>query len=85
MLVRGGACRKPPHRNRTRWDEKLAWYRAHAILPQEGGGEPETLVVTRDALNRSIDAARIMPLPRKCLDLKDRNADILAEPKRRER
>lgn len=45
---------------RRRWEEKLAWYRAHGILPhEEGGGSKGTLVVTRDEPNGSIDSARI--------------------------
>jgi hypothetical protein len=45
---------------RRRWEEKLAWYRAHAILPhQEGVGERGTLIVSRDEANGSIDSAKI--------------------------
>lgn len=43
-----------------RWEEKLAWYRCHKIIPyQEGGGSGGTLIVTRDEPNGSIDSARI--------------------------
>jgi hypothetical protein len=45
---------------RRRWEEKLAWYRAHDILTrEEGGGENGTLIVTRDEANGSIDSAMI--------------------------
>lgn len=48
---------------RRRWEEKLAWYRAHRILPQEeGGGEIGTLIITRDEANGSIDSAKITKL-----------------------
>jgi GTPase SAR1 family protein len=48
---------------RWRWDEKLAWYRGHRILPQEeGGGESGVLIVTRDEPNGSIDSPRITRL-----------------------
>ncbi len=45
---------------RRRWEEKLDWYRSHAILPQEdGGGVSGTLLVTSDEANGSIDSAKI--------------------------
>lgn len=45
---------------RRRWEEKLAWYRAHGILPhEEGGGSIGTLIVSRDEPNGSIDSAHI--------------------------
>lgn len=48
---------------RRRWEEKLAWYRTHGILPhQEGSGENGTLIVTRDEMNGSIDSAKISKL-----------------------
>ena len=48
---------------RRRWKEKLEWYRAHSILPQEeGGGENGTLIITRDEANGSIDSAKITAL-----------------------
>ena len=48
---------------RRRWEEKLGWYRAHGILPQEeGGGECGTLVITRDEANGSIDSEKITTL-----------------------
>ena len=48
---------------RRRWEEKLGWYRAHGILPQEeGSGENGTLIVTRDEANGSIDSAKITAL-----------------------
>ncbi|MGH7848108.1 MAG: AAA family ATPase [Candidatus Binatia bacterium] len=48
---------------RRRWEEKLAWYRAHGILPrEEGGGDNGTLIVTRDEANGSIDSAKITKL-----------------------
>ena len=48
---------------RRRWEEKLEWYRAREILPQEeGGGENGTLIITRDETNGSIDSAKITSL-----------------------
>ena len=48
---------------RRRWKEKLKWYRAQKILPQEeGGGKNGTLIVTRDEANGSIDSAKITSL-----------------------
>lgn len=48
---------------RRRWEDKLAWYRAHGILPHEEGGGPNgTLVITRDESNGSIDSAKITQL-----------------------
>ena len=48
---------------RRRWEEKLGWYRAHGILPQEeGSGENGTLIITRDEANGSIDSAKITTL-----------------------
>lgn len=50
-------------RYRRRWEEKLSWYRAHGILPQEeGSGENGTLIITRDEANGSIDSAKITKL-----------------------
>ena len=50
---------------RRRWEEKLGWYRAHGILPQEeGGGENGILIITRDKANGSIDSAKITTLIR---------------------
>ena len=48
---------------RRRWEEKLEWYRAHSILPQEeGGGQNGTLIITRDEANGSIDSSKITAL-----------------------
>lgn len=45
---------------RRRWEEKLAWYCSHSILPpEEGEGEHGTLIITRDEANGSIDSAKI--------------------------
>lgn len=45
---------------RHRWEEKLAWYRSHGIVPlEEGNGEQGTLIVTRDEENGSIDSEKI--------------------------
>ena len=44
---------------KSRWDQKLEWYRTHGILPHdEGGGDNGSLVITRDEQNGSIDSAR---------------------------
>ena len=48
---------------RRRWEEKLAWYRTHGILPlEEGSGENGTLIITRDEANGSITSAKITKL-----------------------
>lgn len=48
---------------RRRWEEKLAWYRTHNILPhEEGGGDRGILIITRDEVNGSIDSAKITKL-----------------------
>ena len=53
---------------RSRWEEKLRWYRAHGVLPQEEeDGENGTLIVTRDEANGSINSAKIAALIRDVL------------------
>ena len=48
---------------RQRWEEKLAWYKHHNILPHEdGGGSNGTLIITRDEPNGSIDSAYIQQI-----------------------
>lgn len=48
---------------RRRWEEKLAWYRTHDILPyEEGGGDRGILIITRDEANGSIDSSKITKL-----------------------
>lgn len=48
---------------RRRWEQKLAWYRSHDILPhEEGGGANGTLIITRDEPNGGIDSAKITKL-----------------------
>jgi len=45
---------------RFRWEQKLAWYKAHGILThEEGGGPGGSLIITRDESNGSIDSAQI--------------------------
>lgn len=45
---------------RKRWEEKLAWYKAHAIAPHEdGGGENGTLVITSESLQGGISSQEI--------------------------
>jgi ATP-dependent exoDNAse (exonuclease V) alpha subunit len=45
---------------RRRWEEKLAWYKSHGILPSEDGGGPGGhLIISRDESNGSIDSAKI--------------------------
>jgi hypothetical protein len=45
---------------RRRWEEKLAWFRAHGILlADEGRGKNGTLIITRDDVNGGIDSANI--------------------------
>ncbi len=48
---------------RRRWEEKLSWYKANGIAPQEEGGGPNgALITTRDEPNGSIDSAKISKL-----------------------
>jgi len=43
-----------------RWNAKLAWYKEHGILPyEEGGGDSETLIVTRDSEKGAISSPEI--------------------------
>lgn len=52
-----------------RWDEKLAWYKSHQILPYEvGGGSKGTLIITRDESNGSIDSSHIKQIIAEVLD-----------------
>jgi len=45
---------------RKRWEEKLAWYRKHSILPHEdGGGENGTLIITRESPQGGISSQEI--------------------------
>ena len=45
---------------KRRWLEKLSWYRANGILPEEeGAGTRGTLIVTRDSESGAIDSAEI--------------------------
>lgn len=45
---------------RTKWDEKLSWYKAQDILPYEdGGGNSGILITSSDAHDGSIDAEEI--------------------------
>ncbi|KAB2848735.1 MAG: AAA family ATPase [Hyphomicrobiaceae bacterium] len=46
-----------------RWEEKLAWYRAHGILSrEERSSTAGKLIVTRDDANGSIDSVKILRL-----------------------
>jgi AAA domain/UvrD-like helicase C-terminal domain len=48
---------------RRKWEAKLAWYRAHGVLPEEEGGGPNgTLVTTEDGEDGSISSADIEAL-----------------------
>jgi hypothetical protein len=45
---------------RRRWEAKLAWYRANAILPfQDGGGENGTLITSQDTPDGGISSIAI--------------------------
>jgi hypothetical protein len=45
---------------RKRWEEKLAWYGKHSILPHEdGGGENGTLIITRESPQGGISSQEI--------------------------
>ena len=45
---------------RKRWEEKLAWYEKHSILPHEdGGGENGTLIITRESPQGGISSQEI--------------------------
>lgn len=48
---------------RRKWEQKLAWYREHGVLPhEEGGGPSGALIVTRDGDDGSISSADIETL-----------------------
>ena len=45
---------------RTRWNEKLAWYKANGILPHEDGvGENGTLIITSESARGGISSQEI--------------------------
>ena len=45
---------------RKRWEDKLAWYGKHSILPHEdGGGENGTLIITRESPQGGISSQEI--------------------------
>ena len=53
-----GMLQRPTYRRK--WTKKLAWYRAHGILPlAEGGGPKGTLITTEDGEDGSISSAEI--------------------------
>ncbi len=48
---------------RQKWEQKLAWYREHGVLPhEEGGGPAGVLIVTKDGDDGSISSAEIEAL-----------------------
>ena len=54
---------------KRRWEEKLAWYRSHEVIPQdEGQGSRGTLVISEDGPDGSIDSAHIKKLIASILD-----------------
>lgn len=56
-----GMLQRPSYRRK--WEAKLAWYRAHGILPREEGEGPQGLLVTtRDGDDGSISSADIEQL-----------------------
>lgn len=51
---------------RSRWKRKLAWYKAHGVLPiEDGGGTAGSLIISRDQPNGGIDVQEI----EKCINL----------------
>jgi hypothetical protein len=55
---------------REKWEQKLAWYRSHGVLPTEEGGGPEgTLVTSRDDSRGGIDSGEIERLARTALGI----------------
>jgi hypothetical protein len=45
---------------RVAWEKKLAWYRAHGVLPsEEGGGSVGTLVMTTESAAKPFDSESI--------------------------
>lgn len=56
-----GMMSRPPYRRK--WEQKLAWYREHGVLPhEEGEGPSGVLIVTRDGDDGSISSADIETL-----------------------
>ena len=49
---------------RQRWRDKVAWLKAHGILPREkgGGGPMGTLVITQDSVDGGIDSEAVSQL-----------------------
>jgi hypothetical protein len=59
-----GMLQRPSYRRK--WQQKLAWYKSHDILPEEdGGGNKGSLVVTHDGEDGSISSADIEKLVNK--------------------
>jgi hypothetical protein len=53
---------------KSRWEQKLAWYRQHDILPyEENGGDRGTLIVTRDSEQGGISSQEIESVIRKVI------------------
>jgi hypothetical protein len=61
-----GMLQRPSYRRQ--WQQKLAWYRSHGILPDdEGGGPNGVLIITQDGDDGSISSAQIEALVDKLL------------------
>ena len=55
---------------RDKWEEKLAWYREHGVLPAaEGGGPNGTLVTSHDNARGGIDSQEIERTARTALGI----------------
>ena len=55
---------------RQKWEDKLAWYRAHDVLPfEEGGGANGMLVTSEDSPRTGIDSQAIERLAKSALGL----------------
>jgi len=61
-----GMLQRPSYRRQ--WQAKLAWYKSHGILPHDGGGGPNgVLITTQDGDDGSISSAQIEALVDKLL------------------
>jgi hypothetical protein len=61
-----GMLQRPSYRRQ--WQAKLAWYKSHGVLPHDGGGGPNgVLITTQDGDDGSISSAQIEALVDKLL------------------
>ena len=61
-----GMLQRPSYRRQ--WQQKLAWYKSHGVLPHDEGGGPDgVLITTQDGDDGSISSAQIEALVDKLL------------------